>query len=378
MYTLPHHTFLRLSCDLLSDPNTPYYNLTRRYLADMDILLEDSPSGSTLRRFGVYPHSNMCVGAQMTGTGALQHLLSGSFLHEVYLKKWGLISAENLSKEIHIRSTEYTRTYQSAMAFLYGLLQDVEKVEGVPIHLSPYINFCSSSLTGLPCNCPMVGRMKGIIKKEQERRNHTVDKNIKNEVSKIFETKGSKLPWVGAILEVVLGYVCHDYELPCNQKEADKCITWDIVEAMWRSSDSAGKKDISSYAQHKLSRLQMHPLLHEIAHRMLNRTRGYPSPKLVLYSGHDKTVTPLLKALGIYDGLWPPYGSRVVFEVYSKEKQYFLKVLYNGKDRTRELRFCAEVELIDDMCPLDSFVYFVLYRDIQFFKKATYADACSL
>lgn len=378
MYSLPHHQFLRLSCDLELASHTLHQNISNKYVQAMKELHHISPPGSNHKRFGVYPHSSLCVGAQLTGNGAVQHMLSGKFLHDAYLKKWGLISEKDFAKDIHIRSTEYTRTYQSALAFLYGMLPDVKKISEIPIELSSFINFCSTPLTGLTCYCPMVNRMKAIIKKEEERRNHTAHNDIKMEVATVFDSKPAKLPWVGAILEVLLGYICHGNELPCHQNNGEKCVSWNMVNAMWKILDSGGKKDISSYAQHRLSRLQMHPLMHEIAHRMLNRTRKYPGPRVVLYSGHDKTVKPLLMALGIYDGMWPPYGSRIVFEMYSKDKQYFIKVLYNGKDKTAKLRFCAEVELVDGLCPLDSFVYFVLYRDIQYFKKSTYADACAV
>jgi hypothetical protein len=40
-------------------------------------------------------------------------------------------------------------------------------------------------------------------------------------------------------------------------------------------------------------------------------------PKFSLISGHDTTIFPILAALGVFDGLWPPYAARIVFELYS-------------------------------------------------------------
>lgn len=35
-----------------------------------------------------------------------------------------------------------------------------------------------------------------------------------------------------------------------------------------------------------------------------------------MYSAHDTTLLPLLVALGMYDGRWPPFASYIAFELY--------------------------------------------------------------
>jgi hypothetical protein len=46
-------------------------------------------------------------------------------------------------------------------------------------------------------------------------------------------------------------------------------------------------------------------------------TAPAPRPKFSLISGHDTTLFPILTALGVFDGLWPHYAGRIVFELYS-------------------------------------------------------------
>mgnify|MGYP006077882493 CR=1 FL=1 len=43
--------------------------------------------------------------------------------------------------------------------------------------------------------------------------------------------------------------------------------------------------------------------------------------KLSVFSGHDTVIAPVLAALGVYDDHceWPPYASRIAFELYEKE-----------------------------------------------------------
>ncbi len=37
--------------------------------------------------------------------------------------------------------------------------------------------------------------------------------------------------------------------------------------------------------------------------------------KMLIYSGHDSTLVPLLCALDLYDDTWPPYASFLTLEV---------------------------------------------------------------
>ena len=46
--------------------------------------------------------------------------------------------------------------------------------------------------------------------------------------------------------------------------------------------------------------------------------------KLSVFSGHDTVIAPILAALGVYNGnlcVWPPYASRIVFELWQEDKK---------------------------------------------------------
>ena len=40
--------------------------------------------------------------------------------------------------------------------------------------------------------------------------------------------------------------------------------------------------------------------------------------KILIYSGHDSTLVPLMCALGLYDNQWPPYASYLTLEIIRK------------------------------------------------------------
>ena len=80
------------------------------------------------------------------------------------------------------------------------------------------------------------------------------------------------------------------------------------------------------------SRLGMHPFLSELL-RNFKDDVGSKERHLRLYAGHDTVVAPLLAALGVFDGKWPPLASRIVFELRDGGA---LRILFNGRDVSEE------------------------------------------
>ena len=111
-----------------------------------------------------------------------------------------------------------------------------------------------------------------------------------------------------------------------------------------------------------------HPMLIQIAKRMINKSRHKSSLKFVLYSGHDSTVTPLLINLGVHDRTrGTPYATRVVFELWkdtlidsSKQPEsldnFYFRVLVNGKVVTGEMKFCGDTLVEGELCPVQELV----------------------
>ena len=106
------------------------------------------------------------------------------------------------------------------------------------------------------------------------------------------------------------------------------------------------------------------PMLIQMAKRMIDKTQQKSALKFVLYSGHDTTVTPLLINLGVHDETrWTPYATRVVFELWrdtladtSEQKDsadgFYFRVLVNGEIVTNKMKFCGDLLLEDELCPV--------------------------
>jgi len=80
-----------------------------------------------------------------------------------------------------------------------------------------------------------------------------------------------------------------------------------------------------------------------------------PTPvnkKMLLYSGHDSTLVPVLSALGIYNDTWPPYASFLTLEFATEtaSQQQFVRALYNNQ----QLHMLGHEESY--WCPLEIFL----------------------
>ena len=81
---------------------------------------------------------------------------------------------------------------------------------------------------------------------------------------------------------------------------------------------------------------------------------GSCSPRFQLWSGHDSTIRPLSRALGITDEIWPPYASHMFLELYlpraSGSLAPLVRLFYNGV--WRPVPGCPSS---DEFCPLHTF-----------------------
>ena len=88
----------------------------------------------------------------------------------------------------------------------------------------------------------------------------------------------------------------------------------------------------------------------ELAQHIRDRISG-ASPVLYRHNvAHDGSVSRLLSILQVNEMVWPGMGSEVVFEVFRKKKERFVRVLWGGE----VLRSSNPGLGVLDLVPLDS------------------------
>lgn len=304
-------------------------------------------AGSFLK-YPVLPSLYRCNVAHLTPQGVVQHLKLGKVLKDVYLNQLKLFSYPWEADDIVIHSTKYSRTFQSALAFLHGFLPRFD-LSQLRIIEGRGTSFCRDN-----CRCDRVAVLDE--KHEQEknamRRSHPGVIELVEKLSALVKD-GPGAPDIVhplAMRDALMAYTCHGHKLPCRDGQ---CVQPGDVSSII-SYEEWETKQKKSRAKHKASKLKAYGLLKEMLRSMDTMMRD-GKPKFVLFSGHDKTLELILNSLGVSFYQLPFYASRIIFEVYRNSSSqissgqyrlsYLFRIIYNGKDVTKYLSFCEVQEV---------------------------------
>ncbi|XP_015916376.1 2-phosphoxylose phosphatase 1 isoform X2 [Parasteatoda tepidariorum] len=322
--------------------------------------------------FPLHPGEKHCTSAQMTLLGAHQHLMVGQVLKKAYIEDHGLLGKNWSSDDIKLYSTIYSRTYQSAVAFLFGFLPSFN-ISNIKIIPSADTRFC---MTDYYCNCPLAAQLESQTNKKLKRllQSHPAVLNLLGRLSPIvkYHPNHSDILDPFEMFDSLMGYVCHGSHLPCIPG-TNKCVTFEHVRNLIAFLDWEGRQFIRDSSNVKAAMLNMQGFFIHLLSSMKSYINKKDRARFMLYSGHDVTLEPLSTALGINDGNMIPYASRIVFELYShtvnSKLNYVLKILFNGKDVTKYTSFCKPYFKDSSrklprsseygMCPFESFRKYV-------------------
>lgn len=199
-----------------------------------------------------------------------------------------------------------------------------------------------------------------------------------------------------------------DYKEPTLETTEEFCIKKDHIISVFAYLEWSYKQEIKNIHNKRRGLLIAYGLIHNIVQNMI-RVISENKPKLVIYSGHDKTLQALILALGLnsYQHYNIQYASRMIFEVYRKRdlrdefkftkrraiaQDFYFRVVYNGEDVTNKLSFCKNKQIvvmkvldpIDDMkmyntylCPIENIVRFIHDDYFAGFNVSNFKDACA-
>ena len=165
---------------------------------------------------------------------------------------------------------------------------------------------------------------------------------------------------------------CQNFPFPCANDKS-RCMT---REMFFLAMEDANRQFCDRYTGGSgglnATKLSIYPFMQEIKDALFSSVTGRSRNKLTIFSGHDTVIAPVLAALGVYRQkqmcVWPPYASRIAFEVYVRKSHdlngtnviydeqrarelVMVRVLYNGKDITSDIVHCKK-SAEDGLCPL--------------------------
>lgn len=392
----------------------------------------------------------------------------GTILHTAYATSLGLgqrevstastggqlnpsisLSADN----IVVFSTRYRRTFQSAMALLFGLLP-LDKWLAINVRDSHSLTFCFSD-----CACPKGDTLKGQVNSVLEKEQSKVRQLVKFMEERLLQSPGNRYHALG-LRDALLAFLCHNVKIPCEtdsdssggetnaeedkkrrENELDiinidqdlnsvpvggspadedksvvedenddgngdiinrftdqgKCIQEEHVEQLIHFTDELLLKIRQNPEMRSISLLRAYGFIRNIVNYMLKMISG-SNLKVVLYSGHDLTIQYLLSALGLNtrEFIDIPYATRMIFEVYKSERdvgQFYFRVVYNGRDVTREVIVCEGAKSLRmmrgmsssgrgqkqesvDLCPIENIIRYIHDDYFGPMNASNFKDAC--
>ncbi|ESO91440.1 hypothetical protein LOTGIDRAFT_105832, partial [Lottia gigantea] len=376
LYSFPKTSNPSISCHI---DQSLHPRLTD-FIDTMQINTGKQNIGSQFESWALYPNRQICDNSFLTPSGSLQHILNGVHLNEKYVKKLNLFNGEFTPDKVKIKVTEYSRTYQSAVALLYGFLPHFNLTQ-LDIQLSRGVLFCSTKTVGSVCSCPAIQYYKGRGVQEvaqQIRWKKGKLRNVLKTIANVLNIETSQLPFNFAVFDILSSFVCHNIPLPCN--EDNQCITKEhIVDLMdYLNEHARVLHNSASFRKH--NSLSSYAILMDIAHHMIDVAQERTNQVFSLYSGHDKTVAPILSVFGLNIGNSVKYGARIVFELYKHhhdKDHYFIKILHHGKDVTAQVNFCKG-RTRNGVCKIKYFLDFLKVDLLQETGQKTFADACKI
>lgn len=274
---------------------------------------------------------------QLTALGAAQMRALGAQLRTRLVDEAAflppVLSADVAADDIHVRCTSIRRTQQSAANLLMGLYPPgtaARAPEDQPIALR-VADHAAETLYPNSKVCPrhdeIIHELRAGWYNGAAWRGRPAEETAGPlaERCRAAFGLGEKVPW-SILREVVTCRLVHGVPMP---DAVDAELVDDLIEFTgWEWGRWYEDAEMAPIASGMLAR-ELLEFVDAVA------AGAASAPKLVLVSGHDSTVVPLLCALGLYDNTWPPYGSQLHIElaegVGDLAGQVFVRLVFNDK-----------------------------------------------
>ncbi|KAJ7837045.1 phosphoglycerate mutase-like protein [Mycena olivaceomarginata] len=271
-----------------------------------------------------------CQLPQITADGIVDSHTHGSDLRAVYASRLGLGQQFNPSTA-QIRVTNNVITSQVAGGLVKGLFPGTENA-AVLIQSSTYDSLEPTY------SCPTADSLRSAYTSGSS--NWTSHLTAAAPLyAKLDSVSGTSNPdsagWHSSLdhyYDNLSAKLCHGKKLPCSVNDTSLCVTQDEADTVFR----LGNWEYSYYFRDapdsaKYAALHYGAWFLELKAHLEAVVAGQSKIKYFHNIAHDGSVSPVLGFLQIANMVWPGMGSEVVFEVYKKGNQHFLRVLWGGQ-----------------------------------------------
>ncbi|XP_006902611.1 PREDICTED: prostatic acid phosphatase-like [Elephantulus edwardii] len=292
---------------------------------------------------------------QLTQVGIEQHYELGEYMRRRYEN---FLNESYKHEQVYIRSTDVDRTLMSALANLAALFPPKGPSvwnpslawQPVPVHTVP---LSEDGLLYMPFKqCPRFQELgEETLKSEEFQKRLRPYKDFIETLPKLSGQKRQDLFGIwSTIYDPLFCETVNHYTMP----------NWATEDTMVKLRELSELSLMSLYGIHKQkekSRLQGGVLVREILNNMKTATQPSSPRKLIMYSGHDTTISGLQMALDVYNGQLPPYASCHITELYLDKGEYFVEMSYRNESHHEP--YPLTLPGCNHSCPLTTFAELV-------------------
>jgi len=286
---------------------------------------------------------------QLTNKGKERHYKLGNYIRVRYND---FIPHKYSSDGVFVRSTDIDRTLMSAESHLAGLFPPTDdqlwnpslQWQPIPVHT---VSKDEDLLLSLSSPCPLYDKLLNELNQSPEIQ-AMIAKN-KDLFAYLTEKSGRNVTTfedVEFLYDVLFIETRFNMTLP----------NWThgvYPEKLKPLSDFSFA--MKAYTK-EMQRLRGGPLVKEMAAQMSDVAKSLSTKKLFMYSAHDVTVAAFLSALGIFDGIQPPYASMVMVELHEiRPKEFGVQIWYKNVSRDSMEPYLLTVPGCQSLCPLERF-----------------------
>ncbi|KAI0743062.1 phosphoglycerate mutase-like protein [Daedaleopsis nitida] len=270
-----------------------------------------------------------CDQGQLTRGGLDDAIRHGKDFWSVYGHELGFLSSVN-EKDIFIRTSTETRTFQVASGLLVGM-DPAMKGKPFPVTTQP------SPIDSIPpsYSCPKANSIRDAYQSVPAWTDHLQQNaDLKARLDATLGTAGLAdwASWYDHFFDTFTSRTCHGHPLPCNStgacvSEADAAKVFAIGDLeynyIWNAAENA-----STYTQ-----LTFGVFMQELAQNFKQFREGTEPHKLRFFVGHDGTMIRLASLLGFGKNAslrWPALGSEIIMEVWQSADEHFVRIVHEG------------------------------------------------
>ena len=352
----------------------------------------------------------------LTPNGFRQHELLGQFMKQRFMTNEKFIKEKYDPEQFEIYSTPIQRTMQSAIGFIHGFypnsivkmnyqesseLSNVINNDTIPFNLDsfqyeevPITIFSKSNDIFHRIQCDYKGeelddKLKGEGKKykngiyDLSKMNFT---NIAIELGKFLNVDppeesnddeyGKYLEDLEKYLQSFLYHYGKTLDDPNLSKEIVKVIRMKMIN----------KKYFYRVEDSKYLRILTSETFIQILKRFEQSIYDPLATKFTVYSAHDSNLMNIITNLiqneklleytkkaiddqDIFDFLFPPYASSIIFELYDNGGEYIVKINYNGKYIDKDLKYINPNEINNGEIKYKDFKFMMEQLIVNDYKK---------